>query len=112
MLFRSGFTAQVRRVILAELADGAEEEAVARALHVSRRTLQRRLADDGTSFRLVLEDLRKELAERYLKDPGNSIVEVAFLLGFSDQSSFHRAFQRWTGASPGRWRREQDAARS
>jgi AraC-like DNA-binding protein len=72
---------------------------------VSVRTLQRKLVATGTTFREVSETVRGRLAEGYLTDPGVSIAEVAFLLGFSDQSSFNRAFRRWTGESPGRWRR-------
>lgn len=61
----------------------------------------------GTTFKEVSETVRGRLAEEYLTDPQVSIAEVAFLLGFSDQSSFNRAFGRWTGLSPGRWRRQR-----
>jgi len=101
------FVATVRRSIMAALPENADEEGVARALHVSRRTLQRKLAESGTTFRVVLDAVRRGLAESYLADSGVSIPEVAFMLGFSEQSSFHRAFQRWTGCAPGRWRRER-----
>lgn len=101
------FVASVQGCIVAALPDGADEEDVARALHVSRRTLQRKLAQDGTSYRSVLDAVRRSLAESYLADDAVSIPEVAFMLGFSEQSSFHRAFQRWTGSPPGRWRRER-----
>jgi AraC-like DNA-binding protein len=100
------FVASVQSSIVAALPESAEEESVARALHMSRRTLQRKLAHEGTSFREVLDGVRRGLAESYLTDRAVSIPEVAFLLGFSEQSSFHRAFQRWTGSAPGRWRRE------
>jgi AraC-like DNA-binding protein len=101
------FVSSVRGSIMAALPENADEEGVARALHMSRRTLQRKLAQDGTSFRTVLDEVRRGLAESYLVDPTVSIPEVAFMLGFSEQSSFHRAFQRWTGCAPGRWRRER-----
>ena len=101
------FAGTVQRAIMAALPESAEEESVARSLHMSRRTLQRKLADEGTSFREVLDGVRRGLAESYLADRTVSIPEVAFLLGFSEQSSFHRAFQRWTGSAPGRWRRER-----
>ena len=78
-----------------------------RALHVSVRTLQRKLVAAGTTFKEVSEAVRSRLAEEYLTDPKVSIAEVAFLLGFSDQSSFNRAFGRWTGVSPGKWRRQR-----
>jgi len=77
---------------------------------MSTRTLQRSLARAGTTFRTVLDHVRRSLAESYLADTSVSIPEVAFLLGFSDQSSFHHAFQRWTGHAPGRWRRQASAA--
>ena len=77
------------------------------AMHVSVRTLQRRLVEAGTTFREVSDLVRDQLAEEYLSDPRVSIPEVAFLLGFSDQSSFNRAFRRWTGQSPGEWRRRR-----
>jgi AraC-like DNA-binding protein len=99
------FVSTVRTSVMAALPDSADAEHVARALHMSTRTLQRKLADAGTSFREVLDSVRSGLAESYLADTGVSIPEVAFLLGFSDQSSFHRAFHRWTGWAPGRWRR-------
>jgi AraC-like DNA-binding protein len=104
---RTDFVVRVQSSIMAALPESAEEERVARALHVSRRTLQRKLAHEGTSFREVLDGVRRGLAESYLADRTVSIPEVAFLLGFSEQSSFHRAFQRWTGSAPGRWRRQR-----
>jgi len=105
------FISEVRGSIVATLPDSADEDHVARALHISTRTLQRNLAAAGTTFRAVLDDVRSGLAESYLADSRVSIPEVAFLLGFSEQSSFHRAFQRWTGSSPGRWRRKGTPSR-
>jgi AraC-like DNA-binding protein len=98
------FQAAVRTAVAAALPD-TQAATVARALHVSTRTLQRRLSVDGTTFRAVSDAARGDLADAYLTDPRVSIVEVAFLLGFSDQSSFNRAFRRWTGVSPGTWRK-------
>jgi AraC-like DNA-binding protein len=69
------------------------------------RTLQRGIIKSRTTFRQVSETVMARLAEGYLADPKVSICEVAFLLGFSEQSAFNRAFRRWTGESPGRWRR-------
>ena len=73
---------------------------------MSVRTLQRRLVDSGTTFRSVSDEVRRQLALGYLADPAVSIAEVAFLLGFSEQRSFNRAFRRWTGETAGRWRRK------
>lgn len=100
-----GVVAEVQKVIAAAPADGGSVEAVARSLHVSVRTLQRKLVAAGTTFREVSDAVRGRLAEEYLEDPRVSIAEVAFLLGFSEPSSFNRAFRRWTGKAPGRWRK-------
>jgi AraC-like DNA-binding protein len=101
----SGFTADVQKAIASAPLEGGSAEEVARTLNVSVRTLQRKLVATGTTFREVSETVRGRLAQGYLTDPKVSIAEVAFLLGFSEQSSFNRAFRRWTGESPGRWRR-------
>jgi AraC-like DNA-binding protein len=79
--------------------------AVAAKLHMSARSLQRKLKGEGTSFAQLLADLRHDLARRYLADPRLSIGEVAFLLGFLDVTAFHRAFKRWTGSTPAEHRR-------
>jgi AraC-like DNA-binding protein len=101
----SDFVAAVRKTITSEMPNGATAAAVARALNVSVRTLQRKLVIAGTTFREVSDAVRAQLAQEYLSDPRVSIAEVALLLGFSEQASFHRAFRRWTRESPGRWRR-------
>jgi AraC-like DNA-binding protein len=101
----AGFAAAVQQAITAAPRIGGSAPDVARALNVSVRTLQRRLVETGTTFREVSDGVRGRLAEGYLADRAVSISEVAFLLGFSEQSSFNRAFRRWTGESPGRWRR-------
>jgi AraC-like DNA-binding protein len=79
--------------------------AIAAKLHMSPRTLQRKLNDEGTSFARVLADLRTELAQRYLGDRRRTINEVAFLLGFAEVSAFHKAFKRWTGKTPAEFQR-------
>lgn len=101
----AGFPADVREAITAALPEGGSAEAIARALNVSVRTLQRKLVAAGTTFREVSDSVRRRLAEEYLSDRSVSTAEVAFLLGFSDQTAFNRAFRRWTGETPGRWRR-------
>jgi AraC-like DNA-binding protein len=108
-----GFGATVQKTIASAMYDGSSSAAdVARALHVSVRTLQRRLAPTGRTFRDVADAMRGHLAQEYLTDPKVSIAEVALLLGFSDQSSFNRAFRRWTGDTPGRWRRHRHSGRA
>jgi AraC-like DNA-binding protein len=79
---------------------GVADEKVAEQLNMSVRSLQRRLKEARTTFRTLLEAVRKDLAATYVRDPDIELGEVAFLLGFSDQSAFSRAFKRWTGCSP------------
>lgn len=93
-------TAQVKRVLREALrSDDANVEHVAKQLGLTTRSLQRRLKDEQTSFQTVREDVRRELATRYLDD-NLSIAEISFLLGFSEPSAFFRAFKRWTGLTP------------
>jgi len=82
-------------------------EAAARALGMSPRNLQRRLREEGTTYREALNVTRRELARGYLEEGRNSVTEIAFLLGFRDTSSFSRAFRRWTGRSPRAYCRER-----
>ena len=79
---------------------GVADEKVAEALSMSVRSLQRRLKEVGTTFRTILDTTRSDLASTYVRDPDIELAEVAFLLGFSDQSAFSRAFKRWTGIPP------------
>lgn len=78
-------------------------EQVAGLMHASPRTLQRRLQAEGSSFRAQLDAVRHELATVRLREPGSSVTDVAFLLGFSDVTAFTRAFRRWTGVTPVRY---------
>jgi AraC-like DNA-binding protein len=79
-------------------------QAVAKKLGMSDRTLQRRLADENTSFKQLLTQARHEQARHYLADPSLEIKEVAYLLGYEDQNSFYRAFRLWEGDTPSNWR--------
>lgn len=79
---------------------------VASELGMSERTLQRRLTDEGTSFKSLLTQVRHEQALEFLADPSLDIKEVAFLIGFEDQNSFYRAFRLWEGNTPSNWRNE------
>lgn len=93
-------TASAKRVLREALrTDRATIEDVAAKLGLTSRSLQRRLKDEGTAFQALREDVRRELAQRYLAD-GLSIAEISFLLGFSEPSAFFRAFKRWTGKTP------------
>ena len=96
----------VRRVLAGELSEGEPTlEHLSKRLHMSARTLHRRLAAEGTTFRSVVTTLRMELADRALREPDLPIGEIAFRLGFSEPSAFHRAFKRWTGWQPLAYRR-------
>ncbi|MFE8070996.1 AraC family transcriptional regulator ligand-binding domain-containing protein [Marinobacteraceae bacterium S3BR75-40.1] len=98
---------RVRRQIVGLLSEGEVSLGrVAEGLDLSERALQRRLRDEGYGYQQVLDDTRRTLALEYIRDPGITLAEVAFLLGFADQSTFNRAFRQWTGQSPGKYRRE------
>jgi AraC-like DNA-binding protein len=84
-------------------------EDIANALHISSRTLQRRLQDEGSSFQRVLEEARHQLARHYLNNSALELNEAAYLLGYEDSNSFVRAFRTWEGVPPARWREEQRA---
>ncbi|MCE9669244.1 AraC family transcriptional regulator [Myxococcus stipitatus] len=99
------FVRGVRDVIRAGLQEGAPQVGdVARRLHLSARTLQRRLTEHGTSFQDEVDAVRRELAFGYLRDANLGISQVAFLLGYAELSTFDRAFKRWTGMTPRVWR--------
>lgn len=103
---------RVRRELGALLQHGeASLPAVALRLKLSERTLQRHLAQEGTRFEQLLDDLRRQLALRYLHDRSLGVGQVAYLLGYAEPSPFFRAFRRWTGSSPSEVRRGlRDAA--
>jgi AraC-like DNA-binding protein len=104
-LDKSNIVARCKAALLEHLTSGdVSEQKMAKLLHMSRRTLQRRLAQLGTSFQALLDATRQELALRYMEDPNRSVIEATFLLGFSGQSAFARAFKRWTGVSPTAYR--------
>jgi AraC-like DNA-binding protein len=96
--------ARVARQVEVLLSAGATIDAVAAAMHMSARTLQRRLESEGASFSEIVDGAREKLARRWLADRTRTLSEVAFGLGFSDLAAFSRAFKRWTGKPPGAWR--------
>lgn len=99
-------TEKVRAELISRLPAGEPPRGdVARALHLSEKTLQRRLTGEDSSYQRILDETRSDLAQQYLREKGVSVCEVTFRLGFSDQSSFTRAFKRWTGVAPGEFRR-------
>jgi AraC-like DNA-binding protein len=102
----SSLIADVRAAVGAELRGGDPTlERVAGRMGMSGRTLQRRLDEQSLGFGALVDEVRAALAKAYLQDRQMALCEVAFLLGFADQSAFGRAFKRWTGVTPGRWRR-------
>ncbi|MDN2712467.1 AraC family transcriptional regulator ligand-binding domain-containing protein [Janthinobacterium sp. SUN118] len=108
----AGIEAQVHAAIVAGLRHGSARLAgVAAALAVTPRTLQRKLADADTSFQALLDQARYGLARDYLRQPGLSLVDIAFLLGYQEQSAFNHAFRTWAGTNPGAWRLQQLQAR-
>lgn len=110
-LDRNNLAARCRSNLLEQLTSGeASEQDMARQLHVSRRTLQRRLAESNTTYQKLVDDTRRDLALRYMEDAGKTITDVTFLLGFSGQSAFTRAFKRWTGMSPTRFREQRQTS--
>ena len=95
-------TARVRSLLLELLPAGQVSQVrIAQSLHQSASTLQRRLRQEGTTYQQLLDETRQWMADAYLKDGRYSLAEIAFLLGFADQSNFNRAFKRWTGQTPG-----------
>lgn len=99
------WTRKVRACLEAQLPAGEPSaEGIAQTLHLSLRSLQRHLADEGSGYESLLSDTRHSLALQHMRDPRCSISEVAYLLGFADTSSFSRAFKRWTGQAPSQYR--------
>lgn len=97
----ANLSAKVRAALIELLPAGSgSAKGVARHLGISTRTLQRRLGEEGATFQKLLTDLREELAHHYLTQSALSLTEIAFLLGYDNANSFHRAFNQWTGRTP------------
>jgi len=95
------FRARVSAEILRQLPKGGvKREGIAKALHLTPKTLQRKLHSESTSFKELLTETRTELARQYMENSDMSLTEISFLLGFAETSSFSRAYKRWTGESP------------
>ena len=94
--------AACRKAVVAALGRSEPKlETIAAAAGLSAGALQQRLAERKTNFRELVDGIRRDLALSYLQDPSLSLIDIACLLGFSEQSAFQRAFKRWTGATPG-----------
>jgi len=106
----ASITMQVRSLIIELLPDGRPgQEAIAESLHMSLRSLQRRLKNENTSFTRLLNETQQQLAMQYIRESHRSIGEITYLLGYSEPGSFTRAFRRWTGKSPLQFRGHRQA---
>jgi AraC-like DNA-binding protein len=106
----SDLISRSKAYLLRELTSGTPSaQELASALGMSQRSFQRKLGELGLTYQKVLDEIRHELARRYLDDQSKSVTEIAFLLGFSEQSAFTRAFRHWSGMSPSVYRGEQFA---
>jgi len=98
---KDDIVARIRAVLLDQLPIGkVSDETVADALHMSVRTMHRKLTDENSNFRSILVEMRRSLAEAYIQDNSLTLTEISLLLGFSEPSSFSRAFKSWTGTAP------------
>jgi AraC-like DNA-binding protein len=102
--------ARVRRLLLEKQNGFPTLEVTARLFHMTPRTLHRRLIDEGTSFRALLEEVRHTLAIEHLKAERFSIEEIAYTLGYTDLANFRRAFKRWEGVPPSAFRASESRA--
>ena len=102
---QSNVTERIRRILRRHLAEELPSlEEIGHQLAMTPQTLRRRLHDEGQGFRAIKDDLRRDAAIEYLARPELTLPEIAALLGFSEASTFHRAFKHWTGAAPGEYR--------
>jgi AraC-like DNA-binding protein len=97
---RESLTARIQRSMLGASGALPSLQASARMLHMAPRTLHRRLEDEGTSYRAIIDQVRHRLALQYLKNSAFSLQEIAYRLGYTDQANFRRAFKRWEGIAP------------
>ena len=105
-----GLATRLRRLLLDHPGRLPNQDEAARSLNLSRRSLRRRLAQEGTSFRALTDEVRFGLVAGYLENTGLPLDEIAARTGFSDAANLSHAFRRWTGDSPGAWRRRHGAA--
>ena len=100
-----GFAGKVREILLVNLAQPTSFNAVAKCLKMSTRTLRRRLLEENTSYRDLIDELRMNVAIKYLRDTEFKIEDIADFLGFSGAANFRHAFHRWTERTPQEFRR-------
>jgi AraC-like DNA-binding protein len=97
---RVGLAGEIRRLLIKDITNPPTLAAIARILEMSERSLRRQLGDQGISFRGLLDELRMQIAIRYLRTTHLANEDIALALGFSDAANFRRAFRRWTNKSP------------
>jgi AraC-like DNA-binding protein len=101
LIDRNDIVARVRAEIMDQMPDGnISDDSVAYALHMSVRTMHRKLVEVENNFRTLLVEMRRSLAEQYIHNNSLTLTEISLLLGFSEPSSFSRAFKNWTGKAP------------
>lgn len=106
-LNKSDVSGRVKHYIMETLPSGAvEEEHIAEQLNMSIRSLQRKLGEEGLTFSKMVAEIRESLGMHYINETHLSLNEIGYLLGFSEQASFTRAFKRWTGKSPSQYRKQ------
>ena len=98
-------SANVRRLLILSAGQFLNIKEVSEQLHITERTLRRRLSAEGADFRTLFDSIRNTLAQRYLNNTLLSVVEIAHLLGYGEATNFHRAFQRWNGITPNEYRK-------
>jgi AraC-like DNA-binding protein len=96
----------VRRLLIHSAGMFLSISEAAEKLHVTERTLRRRLAAEGTDFRTIFDEIKNTLAQNYLRKTSLSVVEIADLLNYAEATNFHRAFQRWNSTTPADYRRQ------
>jgi AraC-like DNA-binding protein len=101
---RAGIVGNVRHLLLTNLMQSLSLQKVARDLGMSVRTLRRRLAEEGASYRQLTDELRRDVAIHYLRETAMTVEDIAYALGFSDPANFRQAFRRWTSATPQQFR--------
>lgn len=100
-LDKNNFLERVKSAIINELGSGQfSDSTIAQTLLMSQPTLQRRLEENNTLFKILVNEVRQDLADTYLNDSSLSLTEISYMLGFSEISAFSRAFKRWSGQSP------------
>jgi AraC-like DNA-binding protein len=101
------FQDKVRKIVLKHLESGPVNlDVIAKELNVSSRTVYRRLKSENISYKNLLSEVKKQLAQSYLKETLFPINDISFKLGFSEASAFHRAFKRWFGTNPSQYRKQ------